>query len=59
VPPDRVAPPVPLGGSFDDVLFVDLDAETWSRGDVDHALVVVEHRWVGDVVKQVVARVVV
>src|SRR5699024_11679840 len=59
VTPDGIAPPVSFGGSFADVVFVDLDAETRSSWNTDHAVVVVEHRRVGDVVEQVIARVVV
>ena len=57
--PDGVAPPVSFARAFDDVFLIDLNAQPGPRRDVDHAVFIVEDRGVGDVVEQVVARVVV
>src|SRR3954452_14911167 len=58
VPPQGVSPSVPLGGAFDDVLFVDLDAEARTRRDVHVPVAVVEHRGIDEVVEQIVGGVV-
>jgi hypothetical protein len=59
VAPDWVAPTMTLFGAFSDVILVDVDAQAGGGGDGDEAFRIVENRPIGQVVKQVIAHVLV
>src|SRR5690606_10478402 len=59
VTPDRITPAMPRLRPFDHVRLVDLDAQARPVGDLHEPILIVKNRWILDIVKQVVAFVVV